>query len=59
MYLYAKDLIEHKYKFLIEKKKNVGTKHLNDPNILLSVQKQWMMFTKILMITIQAEKEKY
>ena len=31
IYLYAKDLSKPKYKFLIEKRKNAGIKHLNDP----------------------------
>ena len=32
IYLYAKDLSEPKYEFLIKKRKDEGTKHLNDPN---------------------------
>ena len=32
IYLYAKDLIEPKYEFLIKKLENAGIKHLNDPN---------------------------
>ena len=32
IYLYAKDLSEPNYKFLIKKRKNSGIKHLNDPN---------------------------
>ena len=32
--MYAKDLSEPKYEFLIKKPKNSGTKHLNDPNVL-------------------------
>ena len=32
IYLYAKDLSKPQYKFLIEKRKNAGTKNLNDPN---------------------------
>ena len=32
IYLYAKDLNEAKYEFLIKKLKNAGTKHLNDLN---------------------------
>ena len=32
--MYAKDLSEPKYEFLIKKPKNAGTKHLNDPNVL-------------------------
>ena len=31
--LYAKDLSEPKYEFLIKKQKNVGIKHCNDPNV--------------------------
>ena len=30
IYLYAKDLNEVKYKFLIKKREDVGTKHFND-----------------------------
>ena len=30
-YLYAKDLIEPKYQFLIKQREDVGIKHLNDP----------------------------
>ena len=32
IYLYAKDLIEPKYKILIKKRKDAGIKHLNDRN---------------------------
>ena len=32
IYLYAKDLSEPKYEFLIKKQENVGIKHLSDPN---------------------------
>ena len=35
IYLYAKDLSEPKYKFLIKKRKNAGIKHLNDPNAFI------------------------
>ena len=31
-YLYAKDLSEPKYEFLIKKHKDVGTNHFDDPN---------------------------
>ena len=58
IYLYAKDLSEPKYEFLIKKRENVGTDHFNDPNVLLSVQIEWMTFIRILMTTTQAEKEK-
>ena len=35
IYLYAKDLSEPKDEFLIEKHKNAGIKHLNDPNAFI------------------------
>ena len=34
-YLYAKDLSEPKYEFLIKKHKDVGTNHFDDPNAFL------------------------
>ena len=53
IYLYAKNLEEPKYQFLIKKSENAEIKNLNDSNSL------WMMFTIILMITTQKEKEKF
>ena len=35
IYLYAKDLSKLKYEFLIKKRENKGTKHLNDPNAFI------------------------
>ena len=35
IYLYAKDLSEPKYEFLIKKRENVEIKHLNDPNAFI------------------------
>ena len=35
MFLYARDLNEPKYKILIKKHKDVGLKHLNDPNAFI------------------------
>ena len=35
IYLYAKDLSEPKYEFLIKENKNEGTKYLNDPNAFI------------------------
>ena len=37
IYLYAKDLNESKYQFLITRCKDVGTKHLNDPRHLWNI----------------------
>ena len=33
IYLYAKDLNEPKYEYLIKNHKSTGIKHLNDPNV--------------------------
>ena len=35
IYLYAKDLSEPKYEYLIKNRKNVGIKHLNDSNAFI------------------------
>ena len=33
--MYAKDLYERKYQFLINKRKSIGLKHFNDPKALI------------------------
>ena len=33
--MYAKDLSEPKYEYLIKKRKKAGIKHLNDPNAFM------------------------
>ena len=35
IYLYAKDLSEPKYEFLMKKRKDAGIKHLNDPDAFI------------------------
>ena len=35
IYLYAKDLEEPKYQFLIDKREQAGIKNLNDPNVFI------------------------
>ena len=35
IYLYAKDLYEPKYQFLINKRENIGLKHFNDPKAFI------------------------
>ena len=35
IHLYAKDLCEPKYEFLVKKRKNAGIKYLNDPNAFI------------------------
>ena len=37
IYLYAKDLSEPKYEYLIKNRKNVGIKHLNDSNAFIEL----------------------
>ena len=53
-FLYAKDLQEPKYQFLIKKREQAGIKNLNDPTGIV-----WMISTVILMIIIQKEREKF
>ena len=60
IYLYAKDPYETKYHVLIDKRESTGLKHFNDPMILsLSIQIICMMFTKILMSTVQIKNARY
>ena len=59
IYLYAKDPYEAKYQFLIKKKERTGPKHFNTLKLLLSIQMIRMMFTKILMNTIQIKNVQY
>ena len=33
--MYARDLSEPKYKYLIKKRENAGIKHLNNPNVFI------------------------
>ena len=56
--LYAKDLNEPKYQFLIKKRKDVVIKHLNDPKTLIEYSKYRIMFTIIVIVTIRKEKRK-
>ena len=35
IYLYAKDLDERKYQFLIKRRENAGIKNLNDPSAFI------------------------
>ena len=56
IYLYAKDLSEPNYEYLIEKRKDRGINPVIIKIHLLIVQILWMMFMSIFMIIIQAEK---
>ena len=66
IYSYAKDFSEPKYEFLITKREDVGTKHLNDSNAFIECSNAMrilmikiLMFMRILMIKTQAEKGKF
>ena len=59
VYLYARDLDETKHKYLIKKHEDVAIKHVNNLNAFIECwNTMTITFMKILMITIQAEKEK-
>ena len=57
IYLYARDLSEPKYEYLIKNRDDGGIKYLNNPNAFIECSNKWMMFIRILMITTQSEKE--
>ena len=57
--MYAKDLSELKYEFLIKKHEDAGTKHLNDSNEFFECSNTIDVFMEILMTAIQKDKEKY
>ena len=53
------DPYEAKYQYLINIREKVGINHFNDPKLSSSIQMICMMFTKILMNTIQIKNVKY
>ena len=57
IYLYVKDLIELNYEYLIKNRENGGIKHVNDSKAFIECSNT--MFTRIFMIAIQTEEEKY
>ena len=57
IYLYARDLREPKYEYLIKNRDDGGIKYLNNPNAFIKCSNKWMKFMRILMITTQSEKE--
>ena len=57
IYLYAKDLNELKYQFLIKKDEDVGIKHLNDSKAFTEYSQWMIMFTITLIITAHQEKK--
>ena len=59
IYLYSEEVNETKCQFLIKKREDAGIKYLNDPKAFIdNIHSIWMMFTIILMIIIQTEKQK-
>ena len=52
IYLYAKDLYEAKYQYLINKREKVELDYFKDPKAFIEYSND-MLFTKILKITIQ------
>ena len=54
IYLYAKDLSEPKYEFLIKKREDVRKNHFNNPNAFIECS----VTMRILKITTQTDKEK-
>ena len=57
-YLYARNLNEPNYQFLIKKCEDAGIKHLNNPNTFIECSDTMEMFMRILMITTQIEIKK-
>ena len=53
--LYARDLSEPKYQFLIKKREYAGIKHVNNPNAFIVCSNTLDDVYKILIITIQKE----
>ena len=56
IYLYAKNPHKAKYKLLIKKCKSVGSKHCNDPESFTEHSNDMMMFMKILINTLNRNK---
>ena len=59
IYLYAKDLSEPKYEFLIKKRENVGRIHFSDPNAFIEFLNTMNdVYENVDDITTQSEKGK-
>ena len=59
IYLYAKDLYEAKYQFLINKSGSAGLKAFNDSKALIEYSNDMMIFIEILKNIIQIIHVKY
>ena len=52
IYLYARDLSESKYEYLIKKLEDVGIKHVNDPNAFIECSNTMdNLYEKLMTIT--------
>ena len=52
IYLYARDLSEPKYEYLIKKLEDVGIKHVNDPNAFIEFSNTMdNLYDKLMTIT--------
>ena len=59
IYLYARDLTEPKYEYLIKKREDVEIKHANNPKTFIECSKTMDDVYEKFMITIQTEEEKF
>ena len=60
IYLYAKDLSEPKFEFLIKKRKDAGIKHFNDPDAFTECSNTMDgVYENIDNYTTETEKEKF
>ena len=60
IYLYAKDLSEPKFEFLIKKREDAGIKHFNDPDAFTECSNTMDgVYENIDSYTTETEKEKF
>ena len=60
IYLYAKDLSEPKFEFLIKKREDAGIKHFNDPDAFTECSNTMDgVYENINNYTTETEKEKF
>ena len=59
IYLYAKDLYQAKYQYLINKRENIGINHFNNPKAFIEYSNDMHDIYKNIDITILIKKMKY
>ena len=59
VYLYAKDLYEAKYQFLLDKRESTGLKHFNGPKAFIEYSNDIKDVYKILKNTIRIKNVQY